>query len=183
MNPAAEEDDSGKFSVTQEYVIRIQKWVWVPVQKIEHDKTWLRLDKWDRSLNRFCTGKSLDLRAEKSTAALDGDIYNELIRCRQEAFDEVISKRLETNDDAEEPAEEDRPKKKARKNKPIRASASKHKHYAPHHVMVEFPATQELGVRPQFRVLFEGLGTTTMWVELTEEILVYLKIALGPKDT
>ena len=47
--------------------------------------------KWDRGCNHFCTG----LRTEKSSVALDGDVYNELLRCRQEAFDEAISERLQ----------------------------------------------------------------------------------------
>ena len=181
MNPMAEEEQPGAFSLTHEHVIRVQKWVWVPVQKVEQGITWLRLDKWDRSLNRFCTGKSLDLRAEKSTASIDGEVYSELMRCRQEAFDVALSERLQ-HEDSQEP-EEDRPKKKVRKAKAVKASASKHKHHAPHHIMVKVPATEEIGVIPEFRMLFEGLGSTTIWIELTEEVLVYLKIALGPKRT
>ena len=123
-----------------------------------HDGTFLALSKWDRQCILALTDRALDLRANKDGGSLNSEVWDELIAARQEVADRAIEEALKTAD-----ADENGPKK----NKATRAS-SKHDFMAPPILTVNYKGHA-------FRVLYEGLGGNTLWVEAKEETLRLLK--------
>ena len=114
---------------------------------------------------------------------MDGDLYMNILAARQEAFDKALSERLQAEDEDDEKAREEQ-KAKKRKVKPMKAAA-KHRDYAPHHLTMKMPALEEVGDQLECKVLFEGVGSTAIWLELTEDVLVYLKVGFSkmvPRD-
>ena len=173
MQPAAVHEHEGGLQVKR------GKFTWVPTQKVEEEIVRSCINKRDRHFVRFCTGKALDLRSSKSGASVDGDLYMNILAARQEAFDKALSERLQAEDEAREEQ-----KAKKRKVKPMKAAA-KHRDYAPHHLTMKMPALEEVGDQLECKVLFEGVGSTAIWLELTEDVLVYLRVGFSkmvPRD-
>ena len=65
--------------------------------------------------------------------------------------------------------------RRQRKVKPMKAAA-KHRDYAPHHLTMKMPALEEVGDQLNCKVLFEGVGSTAIGLELNEDVLVYLTV-------
>ena len=60
-------------------------------------------------------------------------------------------------------ADEPAAKKRKGKVKAVRCNPAKHKEYSPHHLAVKFQSLEAMGAEPEIKVLFEGLGTTSIW--------------------
>ena len=153
------EGDDHQLHLSQKWVVNLKGCkTWVPKQKEVNDGTFLALSKWDRQCILALTDRALDLRANKDGGSLNSEVWDELIAARQEVADRAIEEALKTDD-----ADENGPKK----NKATRAS-SKHDFMAPPILTVNYKGHA-------FRVLYEGLGGNTLWVEAKEETLRLLK--------
>ena len=92
-----------------------------------------------------------------------------ILAARQEAFDKALSERLQAEDEDDEKAK----------------AAAKHRDYATHHLTMKVPDLEEVGDQLECKVLFEGVGSTAIWLELNEDVLVYLKVGFSkmvPRD-
>ena len=133
------------------------------------------MQKWDKKLVRFMTGKCVDLRSNKAGGSLDNDFYKDILLRRQQAFDKALAERMQELSDDEAGADEPAAKKRKGKVKAVRCNPAKHKEYSPHHLAVKFQSLEAMGAEPEIKVLFEGLGTTSIWFELTMDVLAYLR--------
>ena len=61
----------------------------------------VKFDKWDRALVKLMTGVPLDLRKSKSGGSLDNDVWDELVRLRQDAANKLLVDAKTTGDSAE----------------------------------------------------------------------------------
>ncbi|CAE7196949.1 unnamed protein product [Symbiodinium sp. CCMP2456] len=136
---------------------------WVPKQKEVNDGTFLALSKWDRQCILAFTDRALDLRANKDGGSLNSEVWAELIAARQEVANDAIEEAFKTEDHEQE--------KGHKKAKVLRAS-SKHDFMAPPILTVHYKGHA-------FRVLYEGLGGNTLWVEAKEAKVK--KAAKSPK--
>ena len=144
-----------------------QKWVvtlkgckaWVPKQKTVNETSFLALSKWDRQAVLALTGKALDLRKNRDGGSLNSDVWDGLLAARQEVADKAIEEAFQT-EDHEAPA--------GKKRKAVTRASSKHDFMAPPILTLQFRGYS-------FRVLYEGLGSHTLWVEACEETLRKLK--------
>ena len=122
---------------------------WVPKQKLEHEKHWMCFSKWDRHFVRFCSGKSLDLRAGKPSATVDTQFMDEVFAARQSACNLAAQESLRVSNDE---ADNGPRRKVARKG--FKATA-KHATVAPHAIEVTLPQVGSLPPRKAW-ALFEG---------------------------
>ncbi len=139
------------------------KETWVPPQKIVEDKTFFNFTKWSPTFVKVLTGKRLDLRKgmAESSGSIDVPIIAEIMEKRQAAADEAVQRAVDVEDDVEIAS---KPKKKKVK---LRAAA-KHAHLA--------PPILEINVQGRpLMVLFDGLGTTSIWLEMKEDTLQWLQ--------
>ena len=146
--------------------------LWIPTQKEEKERHWLKFEKWDRGFVHFITGRSLDLRKDKH-----GPTVNSLPPfCRQGRTQPTEPCVTDASDDE---AEEPQPKLKRAH---MRAHASKHANVAPHHLTMTLPRVTTLSgdilqARPVL-MLFEGVGSGTCWMEMTAENIEHLKAGI-----
>ncbi|CAE7237116.1 unnamed protein product [Symbiodinium sp. CCMP2592] len=131
---------------------------WIPTQKNEEGMVWFSVN-------------GLDLRKDKDSRSLNSKFFDDLMTQRQTTFNEVIQKRLQSEDDTQE----DTPPQNKKVLKCFKATAAKHQQYAPYYIDMQLPAIEEGGPTPTAKVLFEGLGSHTLWFELTEANLQHLK--------
>ena len=110
-----------------------------------------------------------------------------MIQRRAQAFNDAISERLKTDEDEDETAQAKPAKRRRSAPKPFRAVTEKHRHYVPHHLTMQLPPVQEGGPELEVKVLFKGIATKTIWLELRSDVLERLKLGLlsssvkGPK--
>ena len=174
---AHSDEEVEELTLTDERVVRLGKFLWVPEQKNEEGICWFHMQKWDKKLVRFMTGKCMDLRSNKAGGSLDNDFYKDILLRRQQAFDKALAERMQELSDDEARADEPAAKKRKGKVKvkAVRCNPAKHKEYSPHHLAVKFQSLEAMGAEPEIKVLFEGLGTTSIWFELTMDVLAYLR--------
>eukprot|EP00439_Symbiodinium_sp_Y106_P009719 s6570_g1.t1 len=151
------EDDSDVRLCTKTIVLYGKGEQWIPTQKNEEGLV-------------FGGRQALDLRKDKYSRSLNSKFFDDLMTQRQSTFNEAIQKRLQSEDD-----QEDTPPQSKKVFKSFKATAAKHQQYAPHCIDIQLPAIEEGGPTPTAKVLFEGLGSQTLWFELTEANLRHLK--------
>ncbi len=175
--PAEMQQESEVRVETQKIVKYGDKKVWVPQQVEEQGVTYMLLNKWDRHFVMFVHGKPLDLsKKNKSGASLDCPFFDELLQKRQAAFNANVQDLLESDEGDSQP-----PAKKAKKEKAFKATR-KHQAIAPHHTVIELPDVQDMPALT-CRVLFEGIGSTVIWVEMVPEILVHIRKGLQQSES
>ena len=137
--------------------------VWVPTQKVVEGRTFFSFTKWSASFVRVMTGKRLDLRKGKSesSGSIDVPVLAEIMQKRQSAADADVQRALEVQEEVEVATQ---PKKKKMK---IRAGA--------HHVHLASPILDITVEDRTLSVLFEGIRTATIWLELKTDILEWLQ--------
>ncbi|CAE7387561.1 unnamed protein product [Symbiodinium sp. CCMP2592] len=166
------EDDRDVRLCTKTVVMYGKGEQWIPTQKNEEGMVWFSVNgRWDRGFTKFVFGKALDLRKDKDSRSLNSKFFDDLMTQRQTTFNEVIQKRLQSEDDDQE----DTPPQNKKVFKSFKATAAKHQQYAPYYIDMQLPAIEEGGPTPTAKVLFEGLGSHTLWFELTEANLRHLK--------
>ena len=177
MADGAEHEEDGEVRLCTKTVVLSGKGEqWIPTQKNEEGMVWFSVNgKWDRGFTKFVFGKALDLRSEdlrkdKDRRSLNSKFFDDLVTQRQTTFNEIIQKRLQNEDD-----QEDTPPQNKKVFKSFKATAAKHQQYAPYYIDMQLPAIEEGGPTPTAKVLFEGLGSQTLWFELTEANLRHLK--------
>ena len=136
--------------------------VWVPTQKVVEGRTFFSFTKWSASFVRVMTGKRLDLRKGKSesSGSIDVPVLAEIMQKRQSAADADVQRALEVQEEVEVATQ---PKKKMK----IRAGA--------HHVHLASPILDITVEDRTLSVLFEGIRTATIWLELKTDILEWLQ--------
>ena len=173
-------DDAGdhrRFTVTTQQVITYGKnKIFVPEQKHEDGLAWIYLSKWDRQLVLFVHEKPLDLsKKNKHGVSLDTPFFEDMLSNRQKAFNAVLQERLRDDEEKEEPAR--------KKSKSFKAIVSKHGNFAPHHVDMQLPAVD--GVEMTAKVLWHGMATRGIWLEMTEQVIQHVRKGLqqsAPKN-
>ena len=157
---AAEAHQDHELHLSQKWVVNLKGCkTWVPKQKEVNGCTFLALSKWDRQCILAFTDRALDLRANKDGGSLNSEVWAELIAARQEVANQAIEEAFKTEDHDQEPVH--------KKTKALRAS-SKHDFLAPPMLTMHYKGHA-------FRVLYEGLGGNTLWVEAKEDTLRLLK--------
>ena len=150
-------------SVEQKMVIYCNKTFVVPEQKTVDNRCFMCLQKWNRSLVKMLTGQALDLRAgQHEKGSLNSNLWNEIVEARQNKANELLQDAIAN--EAEDGKEE---VKKRKKSQPLRAS-SKHS--------VLLPVSMEVEVQGhKLRLLLEGVGKQTIWIEFTEDNIRWLQ--------
>ena len=184
MADGAEHEEDGEVRLCTKTVVLSGKGEqWIPTQKNEEGMVWFSVNgRWDRGFTKFVFGKALDLRSEdlrkdKDRRSLNSKFFDDLVTQRQTTFNEIIQKRLQNEDDQEDTP----PQNKVFKS--FKATAAKHQQYAPYYIDMQLPAIEEGGPTPTAKVLFEGLGSQTLWFELTEANLQRLKAGFLNSDS
>ena len=155
----AEAADDQELHLCQKWVVNLKGCkTWVPKQKEVDGGTFLALSKWDRQCILALTDRALDLRKDKDGGSLNSEVWAQLIEARQDVADKAIQEALKMENTEETPT---------KKQKAVRAG-SKHDFMAPPILTVHYQGHS-------FRVLYEGLGGNTLWVEAKEETLRILK--------
>ncbi|CAE7911220.1 unnamed protein product [Symbiodinium necroappetens] len=131
---------------------------WVPPDEVLVDgKLYVKFYKWDSYLVHIMTGKQLYLNKAKSASSgsLDCELWDDLVKSRQEAANALLTQAKNVDEGAEP-----QPKKKPK----IQRETSKS--------MLLLPETVEVTCRGyQLRMLLRGLGTQVLWLEATIENL------------
>lgn len=148
-----------ELKVEQKFVVSWGKVQLVPTQKLVDGIPYLCLSKWDRSSVRLLSGKALDLRKQKRDQAgsLHCSAWDSLLELRQQEANKLLQDALK---------EDEENARDSTKKKPIRAQ-SKHTVMLPLSMPVVFHDHK-------MNILLEGLGSQTIWVELTEQNILLL---------
>ncbi|CAE7556444.1 unnamed protein product [Symbiodinium sp. CCMP2592] len=156
-------------TVEQKMVLYVNGNHCIPEQKSVDGETYMHLKKWDRALVKTLTGKSLDLRPGKASGSLNIDIWDEMIRARQDKANQLLQEALNTEEDA---ATEN--KRKSKKPQVVKARSK--------HALV-LPLKFTISVQGhEFQVLFDGIGTKSVWIEFSEENLKWLKNSVDSSE-
>ena len=167
--------DEERVLVETQKVVKYGDKKWVPQQVEEQGAHWMLFNKWDRHLVLFVHGKPLDLSSKsKSDASVDCPWFDQLLQHRQTVFNQKLEELLTAEGDEEPPT------KKAKKEKTFKATKA-HTAIAPHHIMMELPEVKDAPVL-SCRVLFQGIGTTGIWLELLPEVLMYIRLGLKQSE-
>ena len=171
METEQQEALEGEVTVETQKVVKYGEKKWVPQQVEEQGVNWMLLNKWDRHLALFVHGKPLDLSKEKkSDASVDCPWFDQLLEHRQRIFNQKVEELLAAEGDEEPPAE------KAKKEKTFKATKA-HQPIAPHHILMELPEVQGMPTL-SCRVLFQGIASTGIWLEMLPEVLMYVRAGL-----
>ena len=163
--------DSSSLTVETQKVVKYGEKKWVPQQVEEQGVNWMLLNKWDRHLVLFVHGKPLDLsKQKKSDASVDCPWFDQLLEHQQRIFNQKVEELLAAEGDEEPPA------KKAKKEKTFKATKA-HQPIAPHHILMQLPEVQGMPTL-SCRVLFQGIASTGIWVEMLPEVLMYVRAGL-----
>ena len=160
-----------ELTVEQKLVLYVNGKHCIPEQQYVDGETFMHLKKWDRALVKTMTGKSLDLRPGKCSGSLNIDMWDEMIRARQvqDKANELLKQALNTEEDA---AIEN--KRKSKKPQVVKAQSK--------HALV-LPLKFTISVQGhEFQVLFDGIGTKSVWIEMSEVNLKWLKSAVDRSE-
>ena len=150
MEPEQQEALEDEVTVETQKVVKYGEKKWVPQQVEEQGVSWMLLNKWDRHLVLFVHGKPLDLsKQKKSDASVDCPWFDQLLEHRQRIFNLKVEELLAAEGDEEPPA------KKVKKE----------------------PEVQGMPTL-SCRVLFQGIGSTGICVEMLPEVLMYVRAGL-----
>jgi len=157
-------------SVEQKMVLFVNGNHCIPEQKCVDGDTFMHLKKWDRALVKTLTGKSLDLRSGRNNGTLNIDMWDEMLRARQGKANELLQEAFNVEDDNNKPIE----RKKSKKLEVVKALSK--------HALV-LPKKFTISVREHdFQVLFDGIGTKSLWIEMSEANLTWLKSAIDTSE-
>ena len=155
------------FAVQTKKIVQLEDEEWIPPQKAIGDRTFFSFSKWTATFVKMMTGKRLDLRKHKSqtSGTVDVAVMDEILQARQEAADSFLADALAVDEVGEE-----KPKKRKKSNTKVRAQ-TKHSHLVPTILDVE--------VRDRkLSILFEGISSGHIWMELLPGHLDWLKDAI-----
>ena len=141
----------------------------IPEQKCVDGDTFMHLKKWDRALVKTMTGKSLDLRSGRNNGSLNIDMWDEMFKARQDKANELLQEALQMEDE-NKPSE----RKKSKKLELVKAQ-SKHALVLPQKFTISV-------LEHEFQVLFDGIGTKSLWIEMSEANLKWLKSAIDRSE-
>ena len=158
-----------ELAVKQKFVLYLNGKHCIPEQKCVDGDTYMHLNKWDRALVRTLTGKSLELRSGKDGGSLNIDMWDDMISARQQKANELLQQALNVEED--EATEKKKPCKKVQAVKAL----SKHALVLPQKFTISVQGHE-------FQVLFDGIGTKSVWIEMTEENLTWLKNAIDRSE-
>ena len=153
-------------------------WVWVPEVQEVNGKKFFLVNKWDRSLVKWCLESGLSLGKDSSND-INVKWFDELVKSRSEAshaaYDAAVD--MEDAENQDEDSVETPPKKKRR-----RKAKNTDQHYAPI-VTIDVPSIAfggETVTVPdnKINVLF-AVAKVQLYVELTEANLMYIKAAVN----
>ena len=143
---------------------------WIPKQKEVNGRMFLALHKWDRGGVRVLSGHALDLRQNKASGgSLHSTAWEELVKLRQEKADELLEAALKCEN------EEDQQIRAGKKRKAPARAVSKHDVLVPNMFSIVCRGHELM-------VLFEGISTQTLWMELTEDNLTWFRGNLRAAD-
>ena len=170
-SPSAEEEAAGPGDFVMEtlQVIKYGAKNWVPKQKDENGTTWIYLAKWDRHFVHFVHGKFLDLsKKNRDGVSVDSQFFDDMLANRQTAFNGAMQERLRDEDEEQAP--------RAKKQKVVKATPSKHASLAPHHVSMQLPPVD--GIEHACKVLWLGMGTKGIWLEFSADVVRHVRKGL-----
>jgi hypothetical protein len=149
-------------AVTNSYL----KQPWCPVTQEVDGMHFFMVDKWDRRLTTFCTGKGLNLKKGQK-ADINCQFIDHLQKLRSSAADEAVARAYEVEEDGDGA----RSRKKSRKAKISDADI------ADKVVEIEGPSVQRADVVIPGRVMkaLFGIKNHPLWLELTAENLEYIR--------
>ena len=152
------------FTFETHLVVKYGDQIWAPAQLRVDDQTFFQFSKWDRGFVKFATGKSLDLRKDKTACSTNCEFMDQILARRQSACDDALHAALAGD-------EEGQKTKRLRR----RANASD-AHLVPKVLNMSLPAVAEEGLGERLvRVLFEGASTASIYMQMSEDIVDHLR--------
>ncbi|CAE7740339.1 unnamed protein product, partial [Symbiodinium necroappetens] len=127
--------------------------VWVPQQKQVNGISFVALTKWDRRCVLAMSGQALDLRKDKEGGSLNCQAWQELLQLRQSEADKAVQEALKHEETDE------------KKLKKVQRARSKHDFLAPPIMHVFFKDKH-------ISILYEGIQSSTIWVEANQEAVM-----------
>ena len=155
--------DESAFAIQRRLVCSFQKKLWLPSEKQVNGVSFVKLEKWDRSLVKLLTGNSLDLRKSRAGGSLASDPWDELVQARQDTANRLLTeaKTSSAEGDAQPPS---------KKVKQVKATPKQ---------MILLPEVVHVMVRGRrLAMLLDGLGTQKLWLEATADNLQWLQATL-----
>ena len=153
------------FTLETHLVVKYGDQTWAPTQVTVDDVIYFQFGKWDRGFVKWVTGKSLDLRKDKTAGSADCRFLDQLIARRQTACDDALDAALHHDDD-----ESSQVKKRRRRAK------SSDDHLVPKVLNMSLPPVPEEDLPEKLvRILFDGAGTASIYMEMHQDILYHLK--------
>ncbi|CAE7357935.1 unnamed protein product [Symbiodinium sp. CCMP2592] len=149
----------------------LKKATWQPAVQVVSGCNYIKLNKWDRDLTLFVTGKGLRLHSGKEHN-INRQWFSTVAELRKEACQESLKRVIKEAAEAEGTPI---PQK-------IRAATQQDEYLAGRTVQVLAPAVQnadgdEVHAEHQMRMLW-GIKGEQLWVELTTENLNYVRLAI-----
>ena len=142
---------------------------WLPTTKVVDGVTYIKLDKWDRGLCMYVTGKALQLKSTKNLHHVNVPGFQDLLDKRQAACNSLLHRQMQ--EAAEQAGEELKKVRRAREEDKFIAGSS---------VFLDLPAMnyeQHTVPATRMQVLW-SVKQPENWMELSVENLNYVKVAL-----
>ena len=153
------------FTLETHLVVKYGDQTWALTQVTVDDVIYFQFGKWDRGFVKWVTGKSLDLRKDKTAGSADCSFLDQLIARRQTACDDALDAALHHDDD-----DSSQVKKRRRRAK------SCDDHLVPKVLNMSLPPVPEEDLPEKLvRILFDGAGTASIYMEMHQDILYHLK--------
>ena len=144
---------------------------WYPQTKHVHGNLFFCLNQWDRGCTLFFTMKGLELRAVKAPHTMSAKFVNLCKRQRQDICDEALHQHLLAAARSAGDKEEDVKR---------RTAVEEDKYIVGESIVLQMPQVERNGVHvgPTDMKCLWGVKNKDLWLELTNESLEYLSVAL-----
>ena len=87
------------FTIESQQVVKYGDQTWTPAQITVDEVIYFQFCKWDRAFVKWVTGKSLDLRKDKSAGSADCEYMDQVLSRRQAACDDALHAALHDEGD------------------------------------------------------------------------------------
>ena len=166
-------DECQEFSIQEVIAVNGpgRRRTWYPQTKHVHGHLFFCLNPWDRGSTLFFTKKGLELRAVKAPHTMSTKFINQCKKQRQEICDEALHQHLQAAAKSAGDKEEDVKR---------RTAVEEDKYIVGESIVLHMPQVERDGVHvgPMHMKCLWGVKNKDLWLELTQESLEYLSIAL-----
>ena len=153
--------------IAQVWQVKIDACKWLPEVKTVNNMMFAKVSKWNRGFVRFSSGSSLCLKKGLCKNA-NSIVVDRMVELRQAKCNELLLEALRTGDDDNVEGTRKKPRKRTKARVCKKSDL----------LLIDAVIDVRISDGPEpwdVKMLAEGIGTHTLWIELNEENMIKLR--------